>query len=72
MSNDRILKPPFTVTLISDDVLSVFKESDYGVASDTAHAFYEDCKTEKVFVQVRDAEKVVWSEERGMKKEVEK
>ena len=67
--SDRVLKPPFTVTLISEGTLSVFKEKDYGVAADTAHAFYEDAKSEKVYVQIRDAEKVVWSIDRGMKKE---
>ena len=47
--------------------MSVFKENDYSVASDTAHAFFEVATSAKVLVKVRDAEKEIWSAERGMK-----
>lgn len=67
--SDRVLRPPFTVTLASDAGLTVFKESNYTVASETAHAFFEDSKADKVYVQVRDAEKEVWTAERGLVKE---
>lgn len=72
MPGDKILKPPFTVTLVSDQGLTVFKENNYAVASETAHVFFEDSKSERVYVQVRDAEKEVWTAERGMNKEVAK